>query len=553
MLCWGRYNDNISIKGTCKKCKTSDEVIFEPGLKDPTEPYNNNYCLDCYINYDILEGHKRKPILVKIYGRYNSVIPILGLCWRCRKSDTVKKVKKLEPLIVNEKKFENNNSQFEENKEIERPKKELIKNQEQNFYHDKSLLVQLEEEREKNKILTEKVTKLEKELLRKLKLTELLQTIEKIIREGKEKDYYAQELIKDRKEILKEKEVVLDLEEICRLKEELVKLEIQQNQQFEALLRKQLRNFNNPTYHEYLCVNCINEVGGHARKQREEKEKIKEKNREKERKNNDAPNYFAKGIGKNCDNCQLIAAQKSLKQCNQTFNAEQVKILKEYQAKVQVQKNNNPISPEIKAEINQVIIDNSSPANNQPPSNNNSPSPNQPNSPTAPLPVSQPITNNSNSSYNCSFCKKSFSQDAYHFPNDPNKIFCSDCKPQVELFAQSLARISQGQAVNVDSLNLREDGKTTLKAAQKIYRGEPVDINSLNIDEEDKQGLREFQREIASKKPIPIDKRTIEPKNKKVFFETPPGIAIIVAGAIFSIIIVIYKIRKWRSKKNYYN
>ncbi|CAJ0924995.1 7373_t:CDS:2 [Entrophospora sp. SA101] len=496
------------MKRLCWRCRKSDTVIFEPTLKALTfkckDEQENYICGECYLKHDLSGFERRRELEQK------------------ERESQVKKVKKLEPLIVNEKKFENNNSQFEENKEIERPKKELIKNQEQNFYHDKSLLVQLEEEREKNKILTEKVTKLEKELLRKLKLTELLQTIEKIIREGKEKDYYAQELIKDRKEILKEKEVVLDLEEICRLKEELVKLEIQQNQQFEALLRKQLRstqrNFNNPTYHEYLCVNCINEVGGHARKQREEKEKIKEKNREKERKNSiisQINNKLKPGIGKNCDNCQLIAAQKSLKQCNQTFNAEQVKILKEYQAKVQVQKNNNPISPEIKAEINQVIIDNSSPANNQPPSNNNSPSPNQPNSPTAPLPVSQPITNNSNSSYNCSFCKKSFSQDAYHFPNDPNKIFCSDCKPQVELFAQSLARISQGQAVNVDSLNLREDGKTTLKAAQKIYRGEPVDINSLNIDEEDKQGLREFQREIASKKPIPIDKRTIEPKNKK--------------------------------------
>lgn len=50
--CWARSDTKIPIKGTCEKCKSSNQVIFEPRLKKVNpigqEVFTNYLCADCY-------------------------------------------------------------------------------------------------------------------------------------------------------------------------------------------------------------------------------------------------------------------------------------------------------------------------------------------------------------------------------------------------------------------------------------------------------------------------------------------------------------------------
>lgn len=55
--CWAHSDSTIPITGTCEKCKSNNQVIFEPTYKivssldewgEPKNPFINNRCADCY-------------------------------------------------------------------------------------------------------------------------------------------------------------------------------------------------------------------------------------------------------------------------------------------------------------------------------------------------------------------------------------------------------------------------------------------------------------------------------------------------------------------------
>jgi rubrerythrin len=58
----------------------------------------------------------------------------------------------------------------------------------------------------------------------------------------------------------------------------------------------------------------------------------------------------------------------------------------------------------------------------------------------------------------------------------------------------------QGQEVDIDSLNLPEADKVSLRAGQQIMRDETVNVDNLSIDNEDKEVLRELKKEKLSQK-----------------------------------------------------
>ncbi|CAG8605579.1 3824_t:CDS:2, partial [Diversispora eburnea] len=59
----------------------------------------------------------------------------------------------------------------------------------------------------------------------------------------------------------------------------------------------------------------------------------------------------------------------------------------------------------------------------------------------------------------------------------------------------TIEKITKNQEVDIDSLNLPEADKVSLRAGQKIMKGEAVNIDNLAIDNEDKEVLKELQKE----------------------------------------------------------
>lgn len=153
---------------------------------------------------------------------------------------------------------------------------------------------------------------------------------------------------------------------------------------------------------------------------------------------------------------------------------------------------------------------------------------------------------NDSETHVCSICKKTSSEDVFYFPENPNKIFCSECKPHAEILRQCLNQIIQGQSVDIDNLNLREDGKVILRIFQKIKNGEKVDIDNSNIDEKDKQNLREFQKKInENKQGIERNKNNSAKKtNSEERGTIIGGIIVIILGISWAIFY-----RKFRRKK----
>lgn len=97
----------------------------------------------------------------------------------------------------------------------------------------------------------------------------------------------------------------------------------------------------------------------------------------------------------------------------------------------------------------------------------------------------------------CSLCK--IKPADYRWP-DNNKLICEGCKPRFVLNLATIEKILQGQEVNIDSLNLPEIDKISLRAGQKIMKGETVNIDDLPIDNEDKEALQELQKEKPPQK-----------------------------------------------------
>jgi hypothetical protein len=138
-------------------------------------------------------------------------------------------------------------------------------------------------------------------------------------------------------------------------------------------------------------------------------------------------------------------------------------------------------------------------ANCYPKDNNNS---------SPPPPVSAPLNDsssqNNQSNIKCYNCKKYFSyeENTHYFPQKPDKKWCDACDSEIKNCLQATQQIWQGQAVNIDNLNISTENKEELKALVKIKKGQPVDIDKLNIDEESKKELKELQKQIPATSPI---------------------------------------------------
>ncbi|CAG8666519.1 165_t:CDS:2, partial [Ambispora gerdemannii] len=185
---------------------------------------------------------------------------------------------------------------------------------------------------------------------------------------------------------------------------------------------------------------------------------------------------------------------------------------------------------------------------NQPTSDPKSDSPSSPSSPTDNL---RPNSSNSSNNfftpapssegsdfYRCSICDKDFSAD-----NDHNKN--SSCAQKAQEAEKIFKKIEAGQKISsseVNNLDLPTDKKIFLQTVQKISQGEKVNIDNLNLSDEAKEELRRIRDNYQNKYSETLVDESESPT-------APFYIGLFVIFVVILAVIIIRKRKKRQKKK----
>lgn len=230
---------SLEVLKDCNKLKNLD--IKHTGIKNGLEYLPNSLeniaCEEVYINHNHNYGNQEINYLPLILGAYDGNFQD----WKKAQTYLIKKVKEeentelysrinnLEKFITN---WENN---FQQILTVKEQLATLNKKLENDLVQKESTILNLQTElfplklekawHDYKNLLNNAYSVLEKK--DQEKLAKLMEVIEKVLHERKENDFFAQELIKERKEYFQNKLEDEMIDKLCQLKEDIIKLQTQ--------------------------------------------------------------------------------------------------------------------------------------------------------------------------------------------------------------------------------------------------------------------------------------------------------------------------------------